>query len=332
MTKFLKKFDTHAEYQTYIEGEDSILPNVSKCVNTDDVHYNPENSVIVYKSPTMLPHTTIGLLSGLHTNCFIPSMKSHSFSNGVGMVKINGKLTALKDYAFKGSKAMTYVSLPEGVTSIGAQSFNGCDNLIGIHLPQTLTTVGNAAFSYCENLISLDIPRNVTSFGKNHASCSGLERITVASGNEAYDSRNNCNAIVETETNTLIFGCKNTIIPVGILKIGERAFDGCNTLTEILIPEGVEEICDSAFAVTNLKDVTLPSTIMTIGKLVFSHIESLNSVTVLATTPPVIGENVFFRYNDMSPIKIFVPAESVEAYKADEGWSVYADQIVPINA
>ena len=99
-----------------------------------------------------------------------------------------------------------------------------------------MTTIGDYAFSYCFNLTSIEIPASVTSIGKEaFCDCSGLESISVAAGNPAYDSRNNCNALIETGTNTLIQGCKNTVIPADVTGIGDQAFKDCTELNSITI-------------------------------------------------------------------------------------------------
>ena len=121
---------------------------------------------------------------------------------------------------------MTSISILEGVTSIGKYAFSGCSGLTSISIPEGVTSIGGDAFYRC----------------------SGLTTIKVDSNNKKYDSRNNCNAIIDKETNTLIAGCKNTIIPEGVTSIGDSAFSGCSGLTSITIPEGVTSIGWGAFS------------------------------------------------------------------------------------
>jgi len=139
--------------------------------------------------------------------------------------------------------------IPDNVTSIGDYAFYGCKDLTSIVIPDNVTSIGNYAFQSCSGLTSVDIPSSVTSIGNSIFSyCSGLTSITVNTDNTVYDSRNNCNAIIETETNTLVQGCKTTIIPDSITGIGNNAFYGCSGLTSIDIPSSVTNIGTGAFS------------------------------------------------------------------------------------
>lgn len=142
------------------------------------------------------------------------------------------------------------------VTSINESAFNGC-SLTSITIPDSVTSIDNYAFSGCNGLTSINIPNSVISIGTlAFGDCSSLASITVENDNAIYDSRDNCNAIIETDSDTLVVGCKSTIIPDSVTSIGNYAFKGCSSLALIKIPDSVTWIGDSAFEHCNsLKEV-----------------------------------------------------------------------------
>ena len=162
------------------------------------------------------------------------------------------------------------ILLPNSVTSISGMSYWEAD-------------LGNqymGAFPDC--LTSVTIPKSVSSIGDNvFYGCNALTSIKVDSGNEKYDSRDDCNAIIETSTNSLIAGCKNTITPNSVTTIGQSAFAGCNGLTSVTIPNSVTTIGQSAFLDCNgLTSVTIPKSVMSIGSFAFKNCRDLTSVHI----------------------------------------------------
>ena len=238
--------------------------------------------------------------------------------------------------------------IPNSVTSIGdcAFAFSG---LTSITIPNSVTSIGDHAFDGCSGLTSITIPNSVTSIGENvFYRCSGLTSIIVNGDNNCYDSRDNCNAIIETASNTLIAGCKNTIIsnsvtnigyyafwrcegltsiviPHSVTKIGEGAFSGCSGLTSISIPNSVTSIGRSAFSsCSELTSITIPSSVTSIGKYAFERCNSLVDVIVGAVTPIAIDDLCF---SNCANATLYVPTGSKAAYQAAQYWQDFKEII-----
>ena len=144
-----------------------------------------------------------------------------------------------------------------------------------------MTSIGEDAFSDT-GLTSITIPASVTSIGEDvFLNCDNLASITVEDGNTVYDSRNGCNAIIETLTNMLIIGCKNSTIPASVTSIGAWAFYTTD-LTSIEIPASVTSIGAWAFGVTGLTSIEIPASVTSIGENVFLNCDNLASITVEA--------------------------------------------------
>lgn len=183
--------------------------------------------------------------------------------------------------------------IPDTVTSIGGYAFYGCNGLISIEIPNGVTNIESASFVECDDLKRIEIPDSVICIGdiddtstsyRNSSilkDCSSLENIVVATGNTRYDSRMNCNAIIDTETNALITGCKNTVIPNNVTRIDAGAFTYCTNLTNIVIPDSVTSIEHEAFyGCTNLGDIVIPSSVTSIGNGAFIECKSLTSIVI----------------------------------------------------
>ena len=232
------------------------------------------NNVIYYTSSdgkTVVPY---------YPDDFGTSIISNEYVNGKGIISFDGDVTRIGESAFFSCTSMISIELPNSVTSIGEYAF-GFSGLEYIRIPSSVKSIDSHAFYFT----------------------SGMAAISVDPDNPIYDSRNNCNAIIESSSNTLISGCKKTSIPNSITRIGNEAFVNCY-LSTFKIPESVTSIGDCAFSNCGI-----------------------NSLTVLAITPPSMGKNVFSETNSFP---IFVPAVSVDVYKSTDGWMDYSERIQAI--
>ena len=173
-------------------------------------------------------------------------------------------------------------TIEKGTKYITSNAFINCRELCSISLPDTLEVISNIAFLYCVRLSSIFIPKSVKEIGTGaFEGCFSLTTIVVDKDNMIYDSRNNCNAIIETFSNTLILGCSATVIPISITKIGKSAFNHCNALKSVIIPESVLEIDDYAFSECYyLEKIFIPKSVKKIGNKAFDRCQSLHSVTI----------------------------------------------------
>ena len=239
---------------------------------------------------------------------------------GCSSTIIPNSVTSIGEYAFDGRTGLTSVTIPNSVTSIGDEAFSGCTGLTSVTIPNSVTSIGDGAFSSCRGLTSVTIGMSVTSIGKSAFSlCSGLTSIVVDENNTVFDSRNNCNAIIETATNTLITGCNSTIIPNSVTSIGSFAFYGSG-LTSVTIPNSVTSIGEDAFGYcSGLTSVTIGNLVTSIGEDAFYNCSGLKVLTCLAPNPPACDINAFTGI-DKSKCTLYVIKESVNLYKIANQW------------
>ena len=220
-------------------------------------------------------------------------------------VDLPDSITTISYGLFFSCESLTSVTIPNSVTTIGEQAFCECESLPNVTIPNSVTYIGDGAFAHCNSLTSVTIPSSVTHMGNvPFYYCSGLRSLDVESGNPVYDSRENCNAIIETATNTLIAGCINTIIPNTVTAIGISAFGHCIGLTSMDIPNSVTKIDNYAFAECfNLKSINIPNAVDTIGSNAFYYCKSLTSMDI-PNSVTFIGEYAFALCSSLKSLTI----------------------------
>ena len=239
---------------------------------------------------------------------------------GLTSITIPSSVTSIGSNAFSTCDNLTFITIPSSVTSIGIQAFYLCESLASITIPDGVISIGDLAFAYCDVLTSITIPSSVTSIGNGaFGGCSGLTSISVDSSNQYYNDGNGSNCIIETSTNILVRGCKNTVIPSSVTSIGDGAFSYCTGLTSITIPSSVTSIGYSAFiGCSGLTSITIPSSVTSIGNYAFYRCTGLTSITSNIKSPFKFDSGAFNQIS--SSCVLYVPAGTRDAYIA-AGWT-----------
>lgn len=220
--------------------------------------------------------------------------------------------------------------IPNSVITIGNSAFQACQGLTGeLVIPNSVTSIGDFAFADCSGFTgTLFIPSSVTNLGVNpFGSCRRLDAIVVDSSNPIFDSRNNCNAIIETANNKLISGCNYSIIPEDIVIIGDYAFSWCQDLTgSLIIPNSVTSIGARAFqSCCNFTgSLVIGTSVSEIGFLAFEYCSGFTEVISLAVEPPTLDWAAFEGFGCTT---IIVPCGCVPSYESSN-WVQYFTTII----
>ena len=218
-------------------------------------------------------------------------------SNHMTLVDFGDSKAVVEYYAFVGNANIKTVRCSK-VKEIQWSAFQSCQQLINLQLGDSLTHIGSYAFYDCKALKKLYIPASVSQIDDGaFSTTTALDTIVVDPANQTFNSAGDCNAIMRTNDNFLIAGCRNTIIPTTTKCIYYHAFEGCTGLQTVVLPEGLESIYDYAFDhCANLQSINIPNSVNYVGCDAFNNCSSL--------TTPLFNDKLF----------AFMPASYSGAY------------------
>ena len=233
---YIKLFQNHSDYENFVSGGTMMKPNVSHCVNENEVHYNPlvdPRLIVKYNvADASEPTKLYGYYEGELTAALLfnkveidgtevsiadldAAQGTYQLSSGEHTVKYTLKNeTSIEDNTFWGVISISNVSIPSSVTTIGMRAFNQCLNLTSVTIPNSVVTIRPRAFSVCENLESITLPNNITNISDGCFALCGFASVTI---------------------------------PNSVTSIGNKAFEECGNLTSVTIPNSVVSIGSYAF-------------------------------------------------------------------------------------
>ncbi|MBP5560472.1 MAG: leucine-rich repeat protein [Muribaculaceae bacterium] len=301
---------------TFPEGLQNIQPQAFIYTGLTEVHIPASVTSLAGSAFVGCEHVTKATIDPANTkydsregcNAFIRTA-DNKLIFGCQNTVIPASVTSIGDDAFYYCRSLKAINIPPSVTTIGQEAFAHCEALEAIEIPNSVTSIDYQGFFQCSSLKKFSLPASVTSVGRGMLSrCSNLEEITIDGDNPVYDSRGDCNAIIETATKSLLSGCMNTVIPDSIINIGSDAFWG----------------------VTGLKTVTLPASITALNFYAFCECSGLTDFIVLVPDPADIEVDSWSIYEvPYATCTLRVPQGSVELYRATEPWSNF-EHIVEI--
>ena len=335
-------FNTLEEYNSYIQNTDNI--------KSGNLYIVKDDKMLYFKTNNIDGHLHVyDYLDEIPPEYIIPTGNIELTENG-NNIDVSAYATATVHVAGDAHDMMNLIErdiisldIPSGTTSIGDNAFYKCSSITSITIPNTVTRIGFEAFRSCTGLASVRIPNSVTTM-ESYAfnGCTSLTSVTIGNGLRGIgdyafyyctqlENLNLGNGVTRIGESAFQ-SCRSlpsVNIPDTVTVIGQYAFNACNGLSSVIFGRGVTTIGQGAFfGCTSLTSIDIPSGVTSIGLNVFNNCSSLSSVTVQAATPPSLGSGTFD--NNASGRKIYVPSQSVAAYKAATIWKNYKDYIEAI--
>ena len=315
---------TDASFFNYFTGMTTILPNqFQSCSNLTKIILPPHLNSI--------EESAFWQCEKLGPEIYIPS-----------------GITSIGTDAFNGCSSLSRIVIPSGVTTIGASAFSSCTGMeeVVFETPAQVATIGESAFRGCSSLESFSFPNKVTAIADmTFTGCTSLKRVSMTSsvtsiGASAFA---NCKVLddvyipaqVTSIGEAAFSGCsglKTIHMPNRLEKISDKLFNDCSSLTGITIAETVKSIGNRAFkGCRSLTVLTFPSLVEKLGYNAIDNCSNLTTLYCLPTTPPEPEiepqSNVYFLGTVNTELKIYVPSESVSAYKSHQRWQVCSGRI-----
>lgn len=292
-----------------------VIPKTLKSIGADAFRGSPieecvfENGIGITEIPNYCFYTCQKLKYVYIPDC-ITTIGGAAFATTTSLLSITlpNTVEIISSSAFSGSKIQS-IGLGDNIKSIGSNAFYA-SKITSIYIGSKVETIAARALESVTSLTSLHIPASVTSLGGEdfaHDCGRNMEAITVSPKNTVYDSRENCNAIIETATNTLLLGCSYTKIPEGVEKLGKDCFYCQNNMRNIVF--------------------TFPSTFKEFSGTNFRYCQLYGTNVIFLNPEPPIGTSP-----ELSHVTaIYVPDDSVDAYKQCEPLSRFATKIKPMS-
>ena len=276
------------------------------------------------------------------------------YSSAITSIVIPNSVTIIDESAFK-SSALATITLGTGLTSISSDCFES-SNLTSVTVPEGVTEINSRAFAGCSSLTTINLPSTLSYLSSDAFAGCPLEHISVADGNTTFDTRNDCNALIYSEEDKLVLGCKNSTIPEGIKIIGEQAFsekmitsvtipstvttiersafENCSALTSCNLPNSVEKIEDYAFREIRLTtplyndkffvfqpqntegEVTIPDGIVHITSTALADCEKVTKIN-FPTSLKSVGVDAFWNIDSIRSIELPEGVDSLGTYIFD---------------